>query len=178
MTKRVDLNAPENWLKWLKAVSTDPGCPYEAKVNLGAITGTDRRVLGAIASLWHLCDYYDSETHRAALAAIAILLPHMQPSCWPFARELAAQALDWNDRYRLWPLVEPISKLCPRTDPAIVRDQLDRFVEHQVPGAVRCATWTCNLCMKLVDNLGDLDDRGHCEGCAYATSLGTEDKAS
>jgi len=38
------------------------------------------------------------------------LLPAMQTKCRPFARELIAQALDWGDRDRLWPLVQPSSE--------------------------------------------------------------------
>lgn len=114
MTKRIDLNAPENWLKWLKACAADksPHSPYAAKrVPLGAITGTDARVLQAIAALWNLCHTGNppdaGELHHAALDSIALLLPHMQRSCWPFARELAAQQLNWEDRALLWPLVTP-----------------------------------------------------------------------
>ena len=115
MGRGKDWNAPENWLGWLRAVQKSESVPCEIRrVPLGAITGTDARVLRAIAALWHLCGYYpDDPAHQAALVGIRALLPCMQTSCHPFARELIAQALDWKDRATLWPLVAPRPRLAP-----------------------------------------------------------------
>ena len=124
MSRRSDPNAPENWLKWLRGVQKDPTCTLcEIRgVPLGAITGTDARVLRAIANLWALCGYYpDDPAHQAALVGIRELLPCMQKSCWPFARELIAQQLDWHMRGKLWRLVVPDQRELARklpTDPA------------------------------------------------------------
>jgi hypothetical protein len=96
-----DLNAPENWLAWIKACQKDPGSPLEARGSLGMVTGTDARVLGAIAACWKVGDSGE------VLAAVRALLPLLQTQCHPFARELIAQQWDWNDRDRLWPLVSP-----------------------------------------------------------------------
>lgn len=101
MSRAKDLNAPENWLAWLRACQTDPGSPIAAKGSLAMLTGTDVRVLGAIAACWKVGDSAE------VLAAVRALLPLLQPKCHPFARELIAQQFDWNDRDRLWPLVAP-----------------------------------------------------------------------
>jgi len=99
-----DLNGPEHWLAWLRSCAK--AGRLDTTVPLGAITGTDARILRVIAGLWSLCGYHDDDPlHVASLAAIRSLLPSMQPSTRPFARELIAQALDWHDRDRLWPLV-------------------------------------------------------------------------
>lgn len=99
-----DLNAPENWLAWLRACQKDPDCtPFQARGPLAMLTGTDVRVLGAIASA--LAVRAHDET--AALDAVRALLPVMQEKCWPFARELFAQQGNWEDRERYWPLVVP-----------------------------------------------------------------------
>lgn len=121
MSTRKDWNAPENWLGWLRTCQKGPQneCPncQIRSVPLGMITGTDARVLRAIASLWALCGYYpDDPCHQAALQGIRALLPCMQEKCWPFARELIAQALDWHMRDRLWPLVLPGGKAPGRGD--------------------------------------------------------------
>lgn len=99
-----DLNAPEHWLAWLRACQKSPTNPIEARGPLGMITGQDARALRAVAACWAL--YSGDDNARAgALAAVRALLPAMQRECWPFARELIAQQLDWSDRDRLWPLV-------------------------------------------------------------------------
>lgn len=106
MSRAKDLNAPENWLAWLRATQKDPHSPCEARGSLGMITGTDARALRAIAAAWALCSHYDGDpVHLAGLAAVRAILPTLQRSCWPFARELIAQSLEWHTRDRLWPLV-------------------------------------------------------------------------
>lgn len=86
----------------------DPRSPgYAGSQGLGALTGQDARVLEAIAACWSLYASSDVDGGNAALAAIRALLPGMQPQCRHFARELIALALDWSDRDRLWPLVNP-----------------------------------------------------------------------
>jgi hypothetical protein len=119
MSRARNLNEPENWLRWLRACLADEGNPIRVPVGLklGAITGQDRRVLGAVASCWSLYASSDDDGRHAALASIASLLHALQPQCHPFARELIAQSLDWSDRARLWPLVRPLAavrKLCSK----------------------------------------------------------------
>lgn len=100
-----NLNAPEHWLAWLRACSKDPGSPIELPGPLGMITGTDARVLRAVAGLWHVGD------GPQVLVAVRAILPLMQTKCHGFARELIAQAMDWSDRGRLWPAVQPPPRL-------------------------------------------------------------------
>jgi hypothetical protein len=101
-----DLNAPQHWLAWLRACQKDPGNPIEARGPLAMLTGTDVRVLGAIASALSVRSYNPT----AALDAVRALLPIMQRQCWPFARELFAQQGNWTDRDLYWPLVVPGSE--------------------------------------------------------------------
>lgn len=82
--------APE-WVRWLDANGHD----------LGVLTGQDYRALGAIDACWQLA----RESEANAVAAVRALLPLLQPSCLPFARELIARWMDWSDRERLWPKV-------------------------------------------------------------------------
>lgn len=98
----------ENWREWLVDCSEDPSSP--AKIppgSLGAITGQDARALGAIDACWNLLAYCDETGVRAVLAAVRALLPAVQPQCRFFARELIARNLDWSDRARYWPKVQP-----------------------------------------------------------------------
>ncbi len=104
--KRIDLNEPHNWLKWLRACSKDPGSPIRLETKLAALTGQDMRALGCIAYCWHLFASSDDDGRRGALDAITMLLPAVQQHCRCFARELVAQAMDWDDRGRLWRLVD------------------------------------------------------------------------
>jgi len=69
---------------------------------LGAITGQDARVLEAISACWFLYIAGDVAGQTAALAAVRLLLPAMQPQCRGFAKELIAFAMDWHDRDRVW----------------------------------------------------------------------------
>jgi hypothetical protein len=101
-----NLNAPEHWLAWLRAGQKDPDSPLQARGSLGALTGTDMRVMGAIAAALAVRGYDET----AALEAVRALLPVMQAQCWPFARELFAQQGNWEDRDTYWPLVVPGSK--------------------------------------------------------------------
>ncbi len=72
--------------------------------NLGALTGQDRRALDAIAHCWELYAIGDDDGRAAAIAAVRALAGGMQKKCLPFARELIAHVLDWDDRERLWPM--------------------------------------------------------------------------
>ena len=107
MTRAANLNDPSRWLAWLRACSRDESSSKRLRLPapLGAITGQDARALGAIAACWALYASGDDDGQRSALAAVRALLPALQPQCSGFARELIAQALDWNDRERIWPLV-------------------------------------------------------------------------
>jgi hypothetical protein len=102
---RLDLNEPCNWLKWIRACAQDEGNPIKLPGSLGMLTGQDKQALGAIAYCWHLYAISDDAGARGALDAVRALLPAMQPQCRLFARELVAQALDWDDRARLWDVV-------------------------------------------------------------------------
>lgn len=86
---------PEH-LRWLRANghSTAP------------LTGQDRSALEAIDACWFLYARGDQDGINGALAAVRALLPAMQESTRPLARELIARAMDWPDRDRLWPLVD------------------------------------------------------------------------
>lgn len=101
-----DLNHPSRWLSWLRACSRDKGSPIRLPGPLGMLTGQDSRALAAVAHCWHLYSSSDEDGARGALEAVRALVPALQPQCRPFARELIAQALDWQDRDRLWPLVQ------------------------------------------------------------------------
>jgi len=90
-----------DWLKWLRAVSKG-GTPAGPLPSLAVLTGQDTRALNAIAGCWQLLAYCDEDGQEAALAAVRMLLPALQRSAWPFARELIAWALDWSDRDRIW----------------------------------------------------------------------------
>lgn len=114
MGKRVDLNEPHNWLKWLRACSKDPGSPIRLETRLAALTGQDMRALGAIAYCWHLYASSDQAGGIGSLQAVQALLPALQPQCHCFARELVAQALDWNDRGRLWRIVSSPTEIRTR----------------------------------------------------------------
>lgn len=99
-------NAPENWLGWLRVCQTEakgnPQHPFQARsVPLGAITGQDARALHAFAASLALLTT-DDNGRAAAIASLRALVTAMQPVCWPFARELVAQQLDWSDRDRVW----------------------------------------------------------------------------
>jgi len=98
-------------LRWLRLVGKDavttgrqhPATPGLLTL-LPALTGGDFRALEAIDRLWELHSFCD---HPAAvLRAVALVALEMQESTRPLARELIARAKDWNDRERLWPLVE------------------------------------------------------------------------
>lgn len=95
--------ARQTWDRWIRAcIKEGPSNPIRLNRNhMAMVTGTDARVLAAIAECWHVYPY-DSD---AAVLAVRALLPAMQQKCWPIARELIAFALDWHDRDRLWALV-------------------------------------------------------------------------
>jgi hypothetical protein len=87
----------QSWQTWLRANGH----------KLGMLTGQDTRALSAVAACWDLLANSDEDGERAALAAVRVLLPGMQEKCRPFAKELIARSLDWQDRDRIWPTVEP-----------------------------------------------------------------------
>jgi len=105
--------ARQTWQTWLRACLRDPSNPARIALfrdglpTLGALTGQDKRALDAISACWELYSSSDEAGERAGLQAIRSLLPALQPQCRPFARELIAFSLDWPDRARLWPLVQP-----------------------------------------------------------------------
>jgi len=95
----------QTWQKWLRVCSKDPGSPIRLPGSLAMLTGQDIRALGAISACWELYAGSDPVGQAGALAAVRHLLPAVQPQCRPFARELIACSLDWDDRDRLWALV-------------------------------------------------------------------------
>jgi hypothetical protein len=109
---RKNYNDPENWLSWLKACAKDEHSPIRLPepagpstrplAVFGMLTGQDRRALHAVAACWQLYAGSDDDGREAALTAVCLLLRGLQLQCWPFARELIAQSMDWNDRDRLW----------------------------------------------------------------------------
>lgn len=91
-------------IAWLRACSRDPSSPARVtRGDLAALTGTDTRVLNAVAECWRVYAY--SRPDYAALRAAAALLPLMQKHTRPLARELIAWAMDWSDRDRVWAMV-------------------------------------------------------------------------
>ena len=104
--------AKETWAKWLRACLRKPSNPVRVALpggvpTLGALTGQDKRALDAISACWELYSSSDDAGQHAALHAIRGLLAALQPQCRPLARELIAYSLDWSDRGRLWPFVQP-----------------------------------------------------------------------
>lgn len=83
-----------------------------ARVQLGisqalpALTGQDIRALSGIVSCWELYACGDESGKKAAIEGVRALLPGMQAQLRWLAKELIPFALDWDDRERLWPLVE------------------------------------------------------------------------
>jgi len=71
------------------------------------LTGQDTRALDAIAAGWQLYSSSDADGQRGALDAVRALLLTMQPKTRWVARELIPFAMDWSDRERLWPFVQP-----------------------------------------------------------------------
>jgi len=51
------------------------------------------------------------------IVAVRSLLANMQSQFHPFARELIARALDWNDRERIWALCQT----APIIDPKLLK---------------------------------------------------------
>lgn len=98
----------QTWQQWARAVGRDPSSPSALGSNaLAALTGQDTCALNAIVAALELYACGDDDGQRGALAAIRALLPGMQESTRWIARELIPFALNWEDRERLWPLVQP-----------------------------------------------------------------------
>ncbi|HKW09201.1 MAG TPA: hypothetical protein VJO33_02410 [Gemmatimonadaceae bacterium] len=99
-----------NWERWLRGCvkAGEDGCPTTlTRDHLARLTGQDRRALAAVAACWQLYASSDEDGAEGALSAIRCLLPAMQRSAWPVARELIAYAMDWSDRELLWSKVVP-----------------------------------------------------------------------
>jgi len=98
----------QTWQQWARAVGRDSGSPSAlGSRSLGALTGQDTRALDAIVAALELYACGDEHEQRGALAAIRALLPAMQESTRWIAREMIPFKLNWEDRERLWPLVQP-----------------------------------------------------------------------
>lgn len=99
------------WLKWLRVAMADgaylatTGAPPRPLPKLAVLTGQDMRALAAIAACWQLLASSDEVGEQAALAAVRMLLPALQPECRQFARELIPFAMDWSHREKVWPEV-------------------------------------------------------------------------
>lgn len=102
----------QTWDQWLRVCIRDKSSPvnlpHAIPSPMAMLTGQDSRVLAAIAACWKLYAQSDDEGARAALDAVKALLAALQPKCIPFARELIAFAMNWEDRDRLWPLVSGV----------------------------------------------------------------------
>jgi hypothetical protein len=97
----------QTWQQWARAVAIDPSSPTKLfKGVLGALTGQDARALNAIVACFELYANSDEEGQFRALSGVRALLPAMQRSTQWIARELIPYALDWDDRERLWRLVD------------------------------------------------------------------------
>jgi hypothetical protein len=99
----------QTWAQWVREVvrakKEDPGHPSKLFNGcMAPITGTDHRVLDAFVPCMKLYAYSGS---NQLLAAATLLLKNMQPSTRWIARELIPFVLDWGDRERLWPLIDP-----------------------------------------------------------------------
>ena len=155
MTRAKDLNAPEHWLAWLRACAADEWSSKKLQLpgSLAMLTGQDTRTLGAVAHCWSLYARSDQAGQSGALAAVRALLPALQTKCHGFARELIAQSLDWSDRDRLWPLVQP--------GPDAARERAERFFEgrlgkgeHLHPAIVSGRSATSITLPELIELLG------------------------
>jgi hypothetical protein len=99
----------QTWQQWVRAVIREkrdnPSHPSRLeKHSLAALTGTDHRVLEAFVPLLKLYSYAPSGD---VFGAMQIVLGQMQRSTLWIAKELIPFALEWHDRERLWPLIEP-----------------------------------------------------------------------
>jgi len=107
VSRRKNLNAPEHWAAWLRACLRDVTSPIERGIpSLAVCTGQDDRALHAFAACLELYAASDDPGRQVALGCLRALLDGMQRSCWPLARELIAQQLDWSDRETLWPRIQ------------------------------------------------------------------------
>lgn len=96
------------WLKWARACTKDVRSPSRiTREDLAALTGQDVRALSVIAAAWELYAVGDAAASKSAIDIIRAALSAMQPGARCLARELIPFVLDWSDRDRLWPLVEP-----------------------------------------------------------------------
>jgi hypothetical protein len=95
----------QTWQQWVRAVERDPNTPSKLRKGaLGALTGTDFRVLNAFVPCLQL---YSCTGNEQVLQAARVLLTEMQPSTRWIAKELIAFAMNWEDRERLWPYLDP-----------------------------------------------------------------------
>lgn len=99
----------QTWKQWARAVGCDESSPSNlGPRSLAALTGQDTRALDAIVAALELYARGDEDGRYGALAAIRALLPALQESTRWIARELIPFVLNWEDRERLWPLVQPL----------------------------------------------------------------------
>jgi hypothetical protein len=99
------MEKPQTWRQWVRLVSRDPGSPSLLKKgSLAPLTGTDARVLDAFVPILELYAHTGEEN---LLSAACLVLAEMQLHTRWIAKELIAFVLDWPDRERLWPRVEP-----------------------------------------------------------------------
>ena len=102
----------QTWQQWARSCAADPDSPSNiGKQSLAALTGQDMRALDAIVACWELYSNSDDDGQRGALEAIRALLPAMQEKTRWLAKEMIPFALDWDDRERLWPLVQPTARV-------------------------------------------------------------------
>lgn len=103
----------QTWDQWARACGRDPQSPSKPhKSSLAALTGQDFRAMNAFAATLKLYACSDDDGQRAAVVAMRALLSAVQPSVLWIARELIPFVLEWHDRERFWPLIEP-----PETPP-------------------------------------------------------------
>jgi hypothetical protein len=84
-------------------IETPAGWLRANGVDLQALTGTDHRVLRAVAAAW---EAYAYGRQSQFLTAIVQMLHVMQPQCRRATKKLIARAMDWSDVDKLWPGIE------------------------------------------------------------------------
>jgi len=99
----------QTWQQWARAVIKEQNPRSKlSKGCLGALTGTDAKVLNAFVACLQLYAYTGN---KEPLDAACSVLTEMQDSTRWIARELIPFVLEWGDRERLWGLVAPRSVL-------------------------------------------------------------------
>jgi hypothetical protein len=88
-----------------RAINTPAGWLKANGVDLAPLTGTDARVLVAVATCWELYAVCGDDSRARVLVAVRELLHVMQPKTRGLTKMLIARAMDWEDVDRLWPQV-------------------------------------------------------------------------